>query len=245
MTPTLQRLLRLRHGRCELLEQISWQGISQLPGHGHGRLGCVFHVRGRAEKPECAIICSQATKEHHRTAHLLVILIPSAGLAVLPGHGLALPMDERPADRVVAISRLWRKLAAGLIKRERKQVGRRIFRPIHTALPGTDPGCRTYTERGQNLNPRVARVYTKRHIWMRRQIMLEMVDPGIKNVQQVEELSTHLGMRPQLTTRVLECFSGRHNRVGDRSNHHSQESAFFFWQGLHDWQSIRAQEPTV
>ncbi len=91
-----------------------------------------------------------------------VLLVPPPRLAVRPGDRLALPVDEVAADGVVAVAGRGGERAAGLVQREREQVGGQLLHVQDAALPRHHPRPLAFAARGEDLDAGVAGVDVER-----------------------------------------------------------------------------------
>src|SRR2546423_2699105 len=94
----------------------------EAPSDSHRHLGLVAHILRRSEEMERAIVFFQAREEHDARAAGNVSLITSAGRTVRTRRGLALPVDELAANRIIAVASGWREPTAGFIECEDQDV---------------------------------------------------------------------------------------------------------------------------
>ena len=134
----------------------------KLPGDGHRPLADVASVGGGAEEPERAVVGPQPGEQQDRAAVAFVVAVAQAGRAVGTGDGLALPVDERPADGVVAVAGGGGEAAAALVEREREQLGVGGLGFVDAALPGGDLGRRRRARRRRGSRCAVAGVDLQR-----------------------------------------------------------------------------------
>src|SRR3546814_4016181 len=68
-------------------------------------------------------VCSSDLRKRQRCAPApVVLLVAPAGWTVRTSTGLAFPMDQLAADRIVPISGGGRKMSAGLVEGKRQQI---------------------------------------------------------------------------------------------------------------------------
>ena len=79
-------------------------------------------------------------------------------------RGLALPVDQLRADRVVLVAGRRREVAAGLVEREGEHVGLLVRQPLDAAVPAGRPKRCPVVERRLDLDPRVAGVHVQRNV---------------------------------------------------------------------------------
>lgn len=92
-----------RHGRRKRRKQVPRQWRVQPPRDCHRALRLMLHIRRRAQEVERPLIRPQAREQHHAAPELLVLAIPPPRLALRLRRRLALPVDQLPADGVVAV----------------------------------------------------------------------------------------------------------------------------------------------
>src|SRR6185436_1009499 len=105
--------------------------MRQSPGHGHRELALVADVCSWTEKIEGPLVAALSREQHHARASRGVELVPLSGLAVGTCNGLVLPVNEVPADRVVAIAGGRREVSTRLVQREREKIRLLFVGPIH------------------------------------------------------------------------------------------------------------------
>ena len=142
-------------------------GVVQLPGDRHRPFTDVAAVGGRTEEPERPLVGAEPGEEQDGATVALVVAIPHAGGAVGASGRLALPVDQRAADRVVAVPRRRREPAGGLVEGEREQLGIRLLGFVHAGLPSSDLGGGADAHGGEDLEARVAGVDLQRHVRVR------------------------------------------------------------------------------
>ena len=91
-------------------------------------------VGGGAEEPVGPVVVAQAGEQEHVRPAVLVRHVPPAGGAVLAGGRLALPVDQFPADGVVAVAGGGGEMVGGLVERDEEQVRVPVRGPFD-ALP--------------------------------------------------------------------------------------------------------------
>lgn len=113
---------------------------------------------------ECAVVGAQAREQQHVRAHCFVVLVALARAARRARHRLALPVHQLSADRVVAVARGRREVAAGLVEREGQQIRARRFHVVHAALPRRHLRALADAERSPDLDARVLCMRAQRHV---------------------------------------------------------------------------------
>src|SRR5690606_21025527 len=93
-----------------------------MPSDSHWPLALMSHVDSRPQKPEGAVVGRQASERQHYAALGLMSLITLSCLACFASSRLALPMEKRLADRVIAVASRRREVAAGLVQGKGQQV---------------------------------------------------------------------------------------------------------------------------
>lgn len=106
----------------------------------------------------------QPREQQDMAASRHVLLIPPTRLAVRPRDRLTLPVDELAADGVVAVAGRRGERAAGLVQRERQQVGGERLHIADARLPRRHPHPLAHAARGEDLDAGVAGVDVERHL---------------------------------------------------------------------------------
>src|SRR4051812_45549122 len=109
--------------------------MGELPGNRHGLLTDVAPVGSWAKKPKRPVIRSEPRKQQYRASFPHMVAVAQSGRAVRARQGLTFPMDQRRADRVVAISRRWGEGTAALVESKSKKFRVLCLCFIHAALP--------------------------------------------------------------------------------------------------------------
>ena len=141
---------QLRDRGRERRVELRRQAVLELPHERDRAVALVAHVRRRAEAPERAVGRAQPGEQHDVRPVLALPDVPLARRAVGGGRGLALPVDQLGADRVVAVARRRREAADALVEREREQVGLRLLAPTtrRSATSAASRRRRRRTRRG-------------------------------------------------------------------------------------------------
>ena len=125
-------------------------------------------------------------EEQDRAAVAFVVPVAEAGGAVGSGDRLALPVDERAADGVVAVAGGGGEAAAGLVEREGEQLGVGRLRLVDTALPGGDLRLvPAEAHGGEDLDAAVAGVDLQRHVGVGHERLMQVVDPAVQDAEQL------------------------------------------------------------
>src|SRR3546814_13721510 len=103
------------------------------------------HIGRWPQEPERAIIYSEASQWQHHAAIGFMGFVALTRRAFLPSTGLALPMKECRADRIVAVAGSGWKLSAAFIERASEQVE---FHVSHTAHLGRASGRESVVKNG-------------------------------------------------------------------------------------------------
>src|SRR5687768_1212499 len=110
-------------------------------------------------------------------------LVAPTSLAVRARARLALPVNQLATDRVVAVPRRGRELAARLVQRECEEVSPDLRCPIDARLPRGHLRTLADAEGRKDLEARVARMNGQRHVGMRRQAVLDVADALREHVE--------------------------------------------------------------
>src|SRR5262249_37090775 len=117
---------------CERCVELSWQAPLELPNERDRAVALVTHIGGRAKAPERSIGGAQSGEEHDVRPAFALPDVPLTHHAGGGSRGLALPMDQLRADRVVAVAGRRREATDALIERESKDVRLRLRFPPDT-----------------------------------------------------------------------------------------------------------------
>lgn len=130
-----------------------------------------------------------------------MVPVAEAGGAVGSDARLALPVDERAADGVVAVARGGGEAAAGLVEREGEQLGVGVLGFVDAALLGRDLGAGADAEGGEDLDAGVAAVHLEGHVGVRGERGVEVVDLRVERVP-ITRCTTRLRLERSRVTDV-------------------------------------------
>src|SRR3546814_18534772 len=110
----------------------------------------------RTQQPDGPVISGEARQRLRCAPAPVVLLVAPAGWTVRTSTGLAFPMDQLAADRIVPISGGGRKMSAGLVEGKRQQIYICIREPTYAFTPfGHLQSC-PLTKCSKDLSPGLA-----------------------------------------------------------------------------------------